>query len=175
MNWIRLTTYLRYVERRCDQGNMSVQVVEGSDHGTYPPVVLYYIVYGPYVWPSIYNKHRCVCYFIHANAMWMRLHCPMHIESRPCLCPSHTRARRYASLASIHYAHATWQIFITYYLLRSEHKIHIIYWIGFEQPLADQHLLCGAANRLHRMYRNLSSCIPSQVFRWLRHRHQYCI
>ena len=35
---------------------------------------------------------------------------------RPDLGPSHARAQQYTSLASIRYAHATWQIFITIFL-----------------------------------------------------------
>ena len=53
------------------------------------------------------------CVFIRANQMWMPHHCSLHIESRPCWGPSHTRARRYTSLASIRHASTTWQIFVT--------------------------------------------------------------
>ena len=57
-------------------------------------------------------------------------------------------------------------------LVRSEYNIHSINRISVAQPLPNQHLLCGAANRLHH---HLGECIPSQVFRLLRHRRQYCI
>ena len=55
----------------------------------------------------------CICVSIRANAILMRHHCSMHVESRPSQGPSHACARQYTSLASIRHAHTTWQLFVT--------------------------------------------------------------
>ena len=79
-------------------------------------VVLYYIVYGSYVWYSLYNNIRCIRVVMCVNAMWMGHHWFMHIETHPRLGKSHTRASTIVIIVIIHNTfdvHTTWQLFLT--------------------------------------------------------------
>ena len=69
-----------------------------------------------HVWNSRYNNVPCINVVMCVNAMWMCHHWFMHIETRPCLCKSRTRASTTVIVVIIHntfHVHMVLQLFLT--------------------------------------------------------------